>query len=220
MVFYGAPGTGKTTVARLIGQIYRSLGVLPKGHCIETDRAGLVAGYVGQTAIKTTEVLNKALGGVLFIDEAYPLTPKGDREDPFGQEAVDTLLKFMEDHRKELVVIVAGYTEEMNRFITSNPGLQSRFPNYLFFDDYTPAQLTHIFRTLCEDSDYSLGPEAEQKLMAVFADAYAHRDHTFSNARFVRNLFEKSLSNQASRLVTVAAPNRETLLEISALDIP
>jgi stage V sporulation protein K len=147
------------------------LGVLKKGHCVETDRAGLVGEYLGQTAPKTTAVLMKALGGVLFIDEAYTLTPKG-RDDPFGQEAVDTLLKFMEDHRNEMVVIVAGYSDEMNRFISSNPGLQSRFPNHLFFDDFTPNELTMIFRTFCESEDYELSEEAEEKLRALFEQAY------------------------------------------------
>ena len=216
MVFYGNPGTGKTTVARLIGQIYRSLGVLKKGHCVETDRADLVAEYEGQTAPKTKAVLSRALGGVLFIDEAYTLSRR-DREDPFGEEAVDTLLKFMEDHREELVVVVAGYPEQMKRFLSSNPGLQSRFPNKLFFDDYTPDELVRIFLAYCRSQDYELSSEAEEKFKEIID---RDRDDPFSNARFVRNLFERAFMNQASRVMALPESDRKSQSkEIRAEDL-
>ena len=215
LVFYGNPGTGKTTVARLIGQIYRALGALNKGHCVETDRGGLVGEYVGHTAPKTKAVLTKALGGVLFIDEAYALAPQDSARD-FGQEAVDTLLKFMEDHREDLAVIVAGYPDEMKRFLTSNPGLQSRFPNKLFFDDYTSDELVLIFRRYCESQDYELNSEAEEELKKVIDQ---NRDEPFSNARFVRNVFERVLANQATRLIRVSSADRKALVEIRAEDL-
>jgi hypothetical protein len=218
MVFCGNPGTGKTTVARMVGQIYRALGFLKKGHYIETDRAGLVGEHIGETALKTSTVINQALDGVLFIDEAYTLAPADSTRD-FGREAIETLLKLMEDHRAELVVIVAGYPEEMNRFITSNPGLESRFPNHLFFDDFTPSELTMIFTTFCEASDYKLSNDALEKVKRLFDDVYNTRDQTFSNARFVRNLFERTVANQATRLANVSSRDRKTLLQIRPEDI-
>ena len=167
MVFYGNPGTGKTTVARLVASIYRALGVLSKGQLIETDRSGLVAGYVGQTALKVQEIVQRAIGGVLFVDEAYALTPANSTSD-FGAEAIDTLLKLMEDHRDDLVVVVAGYTGPMQQFLEGNPGLKSRFNKYLVFEDYLPNQLLQIFRGFCSQSDYTPSPQAEAKLLNVF----------------------------------------------------
>jgi ATPase family associated with various cellular activities (AAA)/AAA lid domain len=218
LVFYGNPGTGKTTVARLVAQIYRTLGVLKRGHLVETDRAGLVAGYVGQTAIKVREVTTKALGGVLFVDEAYSLA--GGGENDFGREAVETLLKMMEDHRDELVVIVAGYTGRMQDFLDSNPGLRSRFNKHLHFDDYGVEQLVHIFKSFCTKADFKLTEGAEKELASVFGVLCASRDETFGNARAARNLFEATLSKQANRLVSLPKVDREILSTIEAADIP
>ena len=218
LVFYGNPGTGKTTVARLVAQIYRTLGVLRRGHLVETDRAGLVAGYVGQTAIKVREVATKALGGVLFIDEAYSLTAGGEND--FGREAVETLLKMMEDHRDELVVIVAGYTTLMQDFLDSNPGLRSRFNKHLHFDDYGVEQLVHIFKAFCKKAEFKLAEGAEKELSSVFGVLCASRDETFGNARAARNLFEATLSKQANRLVSLPKVDREILSTIEAADLP
>jgi stage V sporulation protein K len=218
MVFYGNPGTGKTTVARLIASLYRALGVLSKGQFVETDRSGLVAGYVGQTALKVKESVQRALGGVLFVDEAYALKPATGGND-FGDEAIETLLKLMEDHRDDLVVIVAGYTGPMERFLEANPGLKSRFSKYLVFEDYSPAQLIEIFHRFCSQSDYSLSAEAEANLATVFQDAYAKRDETFGNARFARNVFERAIANLASRIVALEQPDRVTLQLLVADDI-
>jgi hypothetical protein len=218
LVFYGNPGTGKTTVARLVSQIYRTLGVLRRGHLVETDRAGLVAGYVGQTAIKVREATTRALGGVLFIDEAYTLSTGGAND--FGQEAIETLLKMMEDHRDELVVIVAGYTGRMQEFLDSNPGLRSRFNKHVHFDDYDEQQLARIFKTFCEKADFRLTPDAEAALASVFKVLTASRDETFGNARTARNLFEATLSKQANRLVSLPKVDKEILSTIEAADIP
>ena len=218
LVFYGNPGTGKTTVARLVSQIYRTLGVLRRGHLVETDRAGLVAGYVGQTAMKVRDVTRRALGGVLFIDEAYALTSGGAND--FGQEAVETLLKMMEDHRDDLVVIVAGYTGKMQDFLDSNPGLRSRFNKHMRFDDYGVEQLTHIFKSFCAKADFKLDEGAEKELASVFGVLTASRDETFGNARAARNLFEATLSKQANRLVALPKVDREILSTIEPTDIP
>ncbi|MGI4788110.1 MAG: ankyrin repeat domain-containing protein [Janthinobacterium lividum] len=220
MVFTGNPGTGKTTIARLIAQIYRSMGILSKGQFVETDRAGLVGGYLGQTAIKTQEIIESALGGVLFIDEAYSLTDSTHGHDMYGQEAVATLLKQMEDHRDDLIVIVAGYTEPMQKFIRSNPGLQSRFNKFLHFDDYAPSELTEIFRHFATQGDYKLHPATELKLQNVFADLYAQRDETFGNARLARNLFEKSINAHANRMVMGGALDEESLVTLYPEDVP
>jgi len=182
MVFHGNPGAGKTTVARLLSKIYKALGVVSKGHLVETDRSDLVAGYVGQTALKVRAVAEKALGGILFIDEAYALKRSDDPQD-FGNEAIETLLKFMEDNRQDLVVIAAGYPVEMNRFLDANPGLQSRFNKSLSFPDYAPAELMEIFLRLCKESDYKLSEPAQTKLSAYFHVAYQNRDSRFGNAR-------------------------------------
>ena len=202
MVFTGPPGTGKTTVARVMGRVFKALGVLEKGHIIETDRSGLVAGYVGQTAIKVDEVVQKSLGGILFIDEAYTLSPS-DGQDSFGQEAIDTLLKRMEDNRDSLVVIVAGYEEEMQRFIESNPGFKSRFNKYISFDDYKPEELIEIFKSIVQKNKYIASNELISLLQNKFAELYNSRTKSFGNGRVVRNLFEKIVENQSNRLASM-----------------
>ncbi len=200
MVFTGNPGTGKTTVARLVGRILAGLGLLQRGHVVETDRSSLVAGYVGQTAIKTGEVINSALDGVLFIDEAYTLA--SGSENDFGKEAIDTLLKAMEDKRDRLAVIVAGYSEQMQKFIKANPGLQSRFTRYIDFKDYNPADLMSIVQARFTASQFKLTPEAEKKLFRVVEGAYNNRTKNFGNAREMRELQEKIIEQQAERLTT------------------
>jgi len=219
LVFYGNPGTGKTTIARLLAQVYRSLQVLSRGQLIESDRGDLVAGYVGQTALKVKEVVNKALGGVLFIDEAYALNAEG-RGNDFGLEAVETLLKLMEDHRHEFVVIVAGYTVKMEDFISSNPGLRSRFTKFLHFEDYKPEQLVEIFKGFCQKAAFNVAPGAQQKLLAMFKLLDVVRDESFGNARTARNLFEMTISKQANRIVTLANINEEVLATVEEIDIP
>lgn len=216
MVFSGNPGTGKTTVARIMSRIYHSLDILSKGQLVEVDRSGLVAGYVGQTALKTQKVIEKAMGGVLFIDEAYALNGKGDND--FGQEAIDTLLKAMEDHRDDLVVIVAGYDEPMEKFISSNPGLQSRFNKYLYFPDYNGEELMAMFRMRCKKNGYRLTEEAETYAKEFFEDMYKNRDDNFGNGRDVRNRFEDIISRQANRLAAMEAPTKDDLMTITKED--
>ena len=217
MVFSGNPGTGKTMIARLMARIYKSLGILSKGHLVEVDRSGLVAGYVGQTAIKTGEVIQKALGGVLFIDEAYTLTTKGGND--YGQEAVDTLLKAMEDHRDDLIVIVAGYIELMEEFVHSNPGLESRFNRFLDFKDYTIDEMIAIFDMRCNKSGYTLADDARDLLRGLLA-LLSLDVKSFGNARGVRNLFERAVSAQANRLAAQEGPiTKDTLMLLTADDI-
>jgi hypothetical protein len=217
MVFVGPPGTGKTTIARLLGAIFHALGLLSKGHLTEVDRAELVAGYVGQTAIKTDKVVQEARGGVLFIDEAYSLAPDNSDQD-FGREAIETLLKLMEDHREDLVVIVAGYRDRMETFLESNPGLRSRFTRFIDFPDYSPEELALIFTRLTEEEGYALGEGALDAVKTILNREYATRKQNFGNARLVRNLFERSLTSQANRLVG-GTPTRAELCTIVAADI-
>ncbi|MCI2058046.1 MAG: AAA family ATPase [Oscillibacter sp.] len=216
MVFSGNPGTGKTTVARLMARIYHSLGILSRGQLVEVDRSGLVAGYVGQTAIKTSRVVDSALGGVLFIDEAYALN--GRAENDFGQEAIDTLLKAMEDHRDDLVVIAAGYDGLMEDFIHSNPGLESRFNRFLHFDDYTPEEMAQIFAQQCKKGCYTLEDRAEALVRDWIAEESGNAV-SFGNARGVRNLFERILVHQANRLAALEQVSREDLMHITAADV-
>ena len=218
MVFMGNPGTGKTTVARLLSGIYAGIGVVEKGHLVEVDRSGLVSGYVGQTAMKVQDVVEEALGGILFVDEAYTLTNNKGQND-FGQEAVDTLLKAMEDHRDDLIVIVAGYTELMEDFLDSNPGLRSRFNKFIEFEDYTAEEEYEIFRSMCRNQDYVLSESALEEAKRFFKERCESKTETYANARDVRNYLEKAVSNQATRIVKLQDVNKETLAVLEKEDL-
>ena len=216
LVFTGNPGTGKTTVARIISRIYKQIGVLSKGQLVEVDRSGLVAGYVGQTALKTQEKINKALGGVLFIDEAYSLSQENDA---FGQEAIDTILKAMEDHRDDLVVIVAGYTEPMENFINSNPGLKSRFNKYIEFPDYSVDELEEIFNMNLKKYEYEVEEDAKKHIRQMISTRKLTRLENFANAREIRNLFEEIVTNQARRIAKMENPTPDDIKLIKAEDL-
>ena len=215
LVFTGNPGTGKTTVARLLSQIYHAVGVVSKGHLVETDRSQLVAGFVGQTALKTQAALESSLGGTLLIDEAYALARGGEND--FGLEAIDTLVKFMEDHRDDIAIVAAGYPVEMTEFVAANPGLKSRFTRALDFPDYTTDELTRIFIALGETNRYQLSDDALAQVRNLLATE--PRGRGFGNARFVRNLFETAVSHQAMRLAPLADPSDEQLVTLTAADI-
>ena len=216
-VFTGNPGTGKTTVARILAEIFKDLGLLKKGHLVETDRSGLVAEYVGQTAVKTNKIIDSTLDGVLFIDEAYTLASGGSND--YGHEAVATLLKRMEDNRDRLIVIIAGYKDEMQKFIDMNPGLQSRFTRYINFEDYNALALARIFHLNAKRYGYTLSPDAERRLNTVLTDMVLHKDEHFGNAREVRNLFEQTLQHQADRLIGIENVSDHDLATIEAEDI-
>jgi SpoVK/Ycf46/Vps4 family AAA+-type ATPase len=215
----GNPGTGKTTVARILSELYRAIGVLSKGQLVEVDRSGLVAGFVGQTAIKTTEAVNSALGGILFIDEAYSLAPDIGSGNDFGREAIETLLKMMEDHRDDIIVIVAGYSGQMERFIKSNPGLESRFNRYFLFEDYNSGELYDIFSSMCVKSEYVLDDEAVEFARNYFGMIYDMRDENFGNARHVRNFFENIVTVHSDRVSDMENQTREDLTAVLREDL-
>lgn len=217
IIFTGNPGTGKTTVARIVAKIYKHLGILSNGQLVETDRSGLIAEYVGQTAIKVNKIVDSAINGVLFIDEAYSLV--GESKDDFGKEAIATLIKRMEDDRDKLVIILAGYTKEMQEFIDTNPGFKSRFNRHIDFQDYTSEELFKIFESKCNELEYNLTENAQVKLKVFFEKAYSTRDKSFGNGRFVRNSFEKILENQANRIAKENSLTKELLTTITIEDI-
>lgn len=218
LVFTGNPGTGKTTVARILARLYKKIGVLTTGQLVECDRSGLVAGYVGQTAVKTRKKIEEAMGGVLFIDEAYALAKTGQEND-FGQEAIDTILKAMEDHRDDFVVIAAGYTEPMERFIDSNPGLRSRFNKYIEFPDYTDEELLAIFDQNCRKYQYVCEAGVREAVEKELSRRRALAGRNFANAREVRNLFEEIVTNQAGRVAAMEHPDRKAMQQILPGDL-
>lgn len=219
MIFKGNPGTGKTTVARIIAKLFQKMGVLTKGHLIEVERADLVGEYIGHTAQKTRDLVKKALGGILFIDEAYSLARGGEKD--FGKEAIDTLVKSMEDQKNQFILILAGYGEEMDYFLQTNPGLPSRFPIQVDFSDYTVDQLIQISELMAKDRDYILMPQAILKLRQHIVQEKTEGLHAFSNARYVRNMIEKSIRNHAVRLLNQyenSNPGKQELMTLRTED--
>jgi SpoVK/Ycf46/Vps4 family AAA+-type ATPase len=217
MVFSGNPGTGKTTVARTVAKVYGCLGLLTKGHLVEVDRSGLVGNFVGHTATKTKKVIDQAKGGILFIDEAYALAKRSDND--FGQESIEVILKSMEDYRENLVVIAAGYTNRMNEFLESNPGLRSRFPRVVSFPDYSPAELEEIFRREAGRSGYRIVSEAEPILKGIMERLWHQKGADFANARDVRNLFERVVAMQANRVSRSTSITKKLLTTITEADV-
>lgn len=216
LIFTGNPGTGKTTIARLLAQVYKKLGIISKGQLIEVSRNDLVAGYTGQTAIKVKDVVDSAKGGILFIDEAYSLS---DSNDSYGQEAIDTLLKLMEDYRNDLVVIVAGYKDEMNKFISSNPGLLSRFKKEILFEDYSLEELILIFESMIISNQYYITENVKKEVEEIFKNQLINKQKDFGNARFVRNYFEKVVSNQSNRIVDMKNASEQDMKTIKIEDL-
>ena len=217
LAFTGNPGTGKTTVARIVGRIYKRIGLLSKGHFVEVSRTDLIAGYQGQTALKVKKVIEQAKGGVLFIDEAYSIT-ENDNADSYGRECLTELTKALEDYREDLVVIVAGYTEPMNKFFESNPGLKSRFNTFIEFDDYSPKELDEILISMCKNNDYILDEEAKEKIHLYFEQQTSEKDENFANGRLVRNLYDDLVMNHARRVINMDNPGSVELSTIKAED--
>lgn len=217
LAFTGNPGTGKTTVARIVGRIYKKIGLLSTGHFVEVSRTDLIAGYQGQTALKVKKVIEQAKGGVLFIDEAYSIT-ENDHSDSYGRECLTELTKALEDYREDLVVIVAGYTEPMNKFFESNPGLKSRFNTFIEFDDYNSVELDNILLSMCQSNDYVLDDAIKEKIHLYFEQQISLKDENFANARLARNLYDDLVMNHARRVIKVNNPNKDDLATLKAED--
>lgn len=217
LAFTGNPGTGKTTVARIVGRIYKQIGLLSKGHFVEVSRTDLIAGYQGQTALKVKKVIEQAKGGVLFIDEAYSIT-ENHHSDSYGRECLTELTKALEDYREDLVVIVAGYTEPMNHFFASNPGLKSRFNTFIEFSDYSQSELYEMLQKMCKENDYVLCDEAANLLQSYLEDQVSSKTENFANGRLVRNTYEHLVMNHARRVSQLTAPNRDDLSTIAESD--
>lgn len=217
LAFTGNPGTGKTTVARIVGRIYKQIGLLSKGHFVEVSRTDLIAGYQGQTALKVKKVIEQAKGGVLFIDEAYSIT-ENDKSDSYGRECLTELTKALEDYREDLVVIVAGYTEPMSKFFESNPGLESRFNTFIEFDDYSPNELDSILYYMCKMNDYILDEKVKEKIHSYFEKKTTMKDKNFANARLVRNLYDNLIMNHARRVIDISNPTSSELSMIQEDD--
>lgn len=218
LAFMGNPGTGKTTVARIVGRIYKEIGLLSKGHFVEASRTDLIAGYQGQTALKVKSVIDKAKGGVLFIDEAYSIT-ENENSDSYGKECLTELTKALEDYRDDLAVIVAGYTEPMNQFFKSNPGLKSRFNTFIEFEDYSPDELYAIFLSICSANDYKLDNSSEQIIKEYLITATTKKSENFANGRMIRNLYDDLIVNHARRVIQIENPKHDDLSTILAEDI-